>query len=150
MPTKEKILLIGYGNELRGDDAAGPQIARTVEGWSFPDCEVIVCQQLTPELAHDIAEASQVIFVDASLEVMGDTPQTLPVHPAPEMPLGGHTLHPETLVRLAKALYGKAPPAVCVHVPASSFELGAPLSPATQKALTSALVQIKTLCQTPI
>jgi Ni,Fe-hydrogenase maturation factor len=48
------ILVIGYGNELRGDDAIGQWVARAV-----------AAHQLTPELAEDLAHTDYAVFVDA-------------------------------------------------------------------------------------
>ena len=64
-------LVIGYGNELRGDDAAGPRVAAAVEQWQLPGVRVLILHQLTPELADPIASSGLVIFVDAALEAEG-------------------------------------------------------------------------------
>ena len=64
-------LVIGYGNELRGDDAAGPRVAAAVEQWQIPDVRVLIRHQLTPELADPIASSGLVIFVDAALDAEG-------------------------------------------------------------------------------
>jgi len=45
------ILLIGYGNELRGDDAIGPLVARALAELRLPGTQVLALTQLTPELA---------------------------------------------------------------------------------------------------
>ena len=58
-------LVIGYGNELRGDDAVGPEVARCVAEWRRPEVVGIAVHQLTPELAVALSEVAVVIFVDA-------------------------------------------------------------------------------------
>ena len=58
-------LVIGYGNELRGDDAAGPCVARGVADWGRPEVDGLAVHQLTPELAPALAGAEVVVFVDA-------------------------------------------------------------------------------------
>ena len=55
--NRVRTLVIGYGNELRGDDAVGPLVARTAESWQRPGLRALAVQQLTPELAEDIAGA---------------------------------------------------------------------------------------------
>src|ERR1044072_3449496 len=61
-------LVIGYGNELRGDDGVGPRVARAVQQLSLPHVRVLVQHQLTPELAEDISRARAVVFVDAAID----------------------------------------------------------------------------------
>ena len=58
-------LIIGYGNLLRGDDAVGCRAAYKLEQrfHGDPDVEVIAAQQLTPEMADDIARHSFVLFL---------------------------------------------------------------------------------------
>lgn len=60
-------LVIGYGNELRGDDGVGPKVAEAVEAWKLAGVSVLALRQLTPELAADLAVVRRVIFVDAAL-----------------------------------------------------------------------------------
>ncbi len=144
--TERKILIIGYGNELRGDDAAGARVASQVESWHLPEVEVVTKHQLTPELAEVISEAKAVIFVDASVEARGDQPRMEALEPAREVNLIEHCSEPGALLALAETIYERCPPAWCIHVPAQSFELGAPLSEPTQRAVTNALEQVRALC----
>jgi Ni,Fe-hydrogenase maturation factor len=58
-------LVIGYGNDLRGDDGAGPRVAELVRGWRLPGLTAIAVRQLTPELAEPLASAEFALFVDA-------------------------------------------------------------------------------------
>src|SRR5262249_51109422 len=64
---KARLLVIGYGNELRGDDGVGPAAARAVAAWAEPCVQAIATHQLTPELADAIAGAEEVVFVDARI-----------------------------------------------------------------------------------
>ena len=63
----KKILIIGYGNTLRGDDGVGYKIAEIIEQWNINNITSLAVHQLTPDLAENIAQADTVIFVD-----MGD------------------------------------------------------------------------------
>ena len=65
-------LIIGYGNPLRGDDGVGPRAAELLveeDGVTSPllpdGVQVLVCHQLTIELAPQIAEADRLILIDA-------------------------------------------------------------------------------------
>jgi hydrogenase maturation protease len=143
--VSDNILLIGYGNELRGDDAVGTIIAGKIEDMHLPGVRTIACHQLTPELAEDIAGARTVIFVDASVEVEGDTAQMVRAEPAPATRFHPHLGDPRALLSLAQTLYKKSPVGWCLHVPARDFELGAALSPVAEHGMASALEQLKSI-----
>ncbi|MGB7620863.1 MAG: hydrogenase maturation protease, partial [Terriglobia bacterium] len=59
-----KILVIGYGNTLRGDDGAGPRVAEMIAR-RFPQVDSLVLHELQPELAEAVSGYEEVIFVDA-------------------------------------------------------------------------------------
>jgi Ni,Fe-hydrogenase maturation factor len=65
------LLVIGYGNALRGDDGAGPCAARlfgercAARPGNDGAPRVLVVHQLLPELVDDIAQAARVVFIDA-------------------------------------------------------------------------------------
>ncbi|HEU5101426.1 MAG TPA: hypothetical protein VFU22_20525, partial [Roseiflexaceae bacterium] len=59
------IVVIGYGNELRGDDAIGMIVAEQVASRGWPNVCAIATRQLLPELAEDLARVGLAIFVDA-------------------------------------------------------------------------------------
>ena len=63
------VLIIGYGNPLRGDDGVGWRVAEAVAA-ALPDgaAEVLTVHQLTPELAELMSRADRVIFIDAAAE----------------------------------------------------------------------------------
>lgn len=144
-------LVIGWGNELRGDDAAGCRVADAVEGWARHDVVVLLVHQLTPELIENIANARCVIFVDARAVPAGD-PADVHVErltPAPDSdvhaPVMGHHGSPAELVSLAGLLYGVTPEAWLVGVPAFDFQLGAPLSARAQAGVEAALERVKSM-----
>ena len=59
------ILVIGYGNTLRGDDAAGVRAAEMLQS-RMADLDVVTVTDLSIELAAPMAHHDQVIFIDAS------------------------------------------------------------------------------------
>jgi hydrogenase maturation protease len=126
-------LVIGYGNEQRGDDAAGPEVARRIAALSLPNVLAIETQQLTPELAESIAAAARVFFVDACPEETRHEPLgaiATPLAPSEDGDFVTHSLRPEHILALAKLLYGRAPPAWLVAIESSAFAPNEPLSPA--------------------
>ncbi|WP_301101656.1 hydrogenase maturation protease [Propionivibrio sp.] len=131
--TLDATLVIGYGNDLRGDDGAGIRAATIIAAQS-PHLRVIITPQLTPDLAEDIASATQVIFVDAYMacatganlrieEISGDDVDSANVM--------GHHGSPSDLLHLANQLFGRAPEAWLVGIPAYSFAAGESISSET-------------------
>jgi hydrogenase maturation protease len=135
-------LVIGYGNELRGDDAAGPCVARQVAGWGRMEIKGIAVHQLTPELAAVLGEASVVVFVDACEE--GWKGRLRPLEAGPEAALG-HTSDPGWLLTLGEVLCGRRPEAWLLTIPAADFGLGRQLSPTARAGVRSALRRIRRL-----
>ena len=63
-----KVLIIGYGSPLRGDDNVGCHVAQMLEYHyrDDPEVRVIGSHQLTPEMAEDVAASEFVLFLDAA------------------------------------------------------------------------------------
>jgi hydrogenase maturation protease len=123
-------LVIGIGNPLRGDDGIGALLAEQAGGRSV--------QQLTPELAADLAELEAVLFIDAWLAPVGAAPQLTLLSPAAASG-DSHRLEPAELLAMSQALYGRAPEAHLLRVPAHAFAHGTALSVELQAALPAAL-----------
>src|SRR2546430_17105907 len=66
----EGLLIIGFGNPLRGDDDLGPRVARELRMRGLPALDA---HQLTPELAEAVSrvELAGVIDSDAQLKAGG-------------------------------------------------------------------------------
>ncbi len=132
-------LVIGYGNPLRGDDGFGRLAAELVSAHGL-DIAVIVTHQLGPELAVALSEAEYVVFLDARRagEAMADEAGTLraaTVAPRTLSPTAlSHDFSPGALLALARAAYGRAPPATLVTATAADFAHGADISVAVRTA----------------
>ena len=132
-------LVIGYGNELRGDDAAGIRAATRVAE-RFPASRVIVARQLTPELADDIAAASQVVFIDAyAANGNGARLRIERVCGENVRNVLGHRGDPAGLIALASGLFGGSADAWVVGVPAYCFAVGEAFSPETALRIDDAV-----------
>ena len=133
--TPGSILIIGYGNTLRGDDGFGPLAARLLEERAIPGVEVIIAHQLNPELAASLAEARFAVFIDAT---EGSTPGAITVTSVELRDIGPsgatHYFEPGTLLALAKFVYGQAPEAVLITAVARSFEHGEEISSEMREA----------------
>jgi len=125
-----QILVIGYGNTLRGDDGAGVVAAKQIAR-RFPQVDVMTVHQLQPELAETITWYDTVFFVDASITAsdVGITPLAPGQDPRPG---GTHATTPAMLVALSSALYGRQPDNIFLGaVPALICDHGESLSPLT-------------------
>ena len=124
-----RILVIGFGNPLRGDDGVGWRIADAVAHMWSDRINVRTGQQLVPEWAADLAEADIAFLVDASTRQRARL-RLLPLSPADDaVVLDGHTVQPRQLLQLAEAVFGRRPIAYLLEVPAEDFEFGETLSP---------------------
>lgn len=157
-----RVLIIGYGNPLRGDDGFGPALAQRLqdsvqndatESCCDPDDEIIARHQLTLELAEPLSRAQRVVFIDAAAR---GTPgeislQALQATVSPPTRFSHHAM-PETLLAFAQSLYGACPSeAFLLSVSGENFGYGETLSETVANALERALSQLSKLLanQTP-
>ncbi|GCL35286.1 hypothetical protein SR1949_03780 [Sphaerospermopsis reniformis] len=138
----QPVIVIGYGNELRGDDAIGQQVAKVVKYWCLSSVESIAIHQLTPELAEPLANSRLAIFVDACINSQSHEVQVQPLLPNESNTINPHTSDPRTLLSLAQFLYGNSPKAWLITVPGENFKLCDRISLTAQKGITTALSKI--------
>ncbi len=141
----EGVLVIGYGNTLRGDDAVGQHVALAVSQWQMPGLAVKAAHQLTAELAEPVSQADLVIFVDGQVAGEEDAVTVHRLEPSPGAGFGGHTSDPRGVLALALAVYGRHAPAWLVLVPGHDFSVGEQLSATAARGVTEAIVRIATL-----
>jgi hydrogenase maturation protease len=135
------VLVVCYGNPLRGDDALG-WYASTLLAVDprLRGTQVIWRQQLTPDVAADIAEADLVILVDVNVV---DEPGVVSVRRLDAAGSGAsgsagpssHHVDPAELMALAHELWGASPAVYVVSAGAATLEIGDTLSPAVAAAL---------------
>ena len=133
-------LVIGIGNPLRGDDGVGALLAEQAAMFTAaePDGPAVrSVQQLTPELAEELAQLEQVLFIDAWQAPVGAVPQLLALSPAAAS-ADTHQLDPGALLAVSQVLYGRTPGAHLLLVPGQAFEHGPVLSAELQAALPQA------------
>jgi hydrogenase maturation protease len=146
------LLVIGWGNELRGDDGAGRATAEAVEAADWPGVAAQSVRQLTPELAESCALARTVVFVDACGAQRGSGICVRPLAPGPATgrPAAlGHGGDPAGILAMADSLYGAAPEAWLVTIPGTSFGHGEPLSAGTREGVRQAVAWISNLQSQP-
>lgn len=140
-------LVIGYGNTLRSDDAAGQKIAEIVSEWNLAEVRSLPVHQLTPELADPLSTVQMAIFVDVYVaNVDQANVQVIELAPSSDPIVGlGHTADPRSLLHFTEQVYGSSPLSWWILVPAVNFEFGEQLSAITQNGVTVALEHIKRL-----
>lgn len=142
------ILVMGWGNRSRGDDAIGPllvdALAQHVQT-HWPDVAIVECideYQLQMEHAFDLRGRQAVLFIDASVQA-GAPFETSAVTAGDAPPAGthslSHALSPQTLLGIAQnVLRVPLPPCTLLAIQASAFGLGDGLSPSAQANLKEA------------
>ena len=135
--SKKRVLIIGYGNPLRGDDALGCEIAgRLASAIHDEAVEILSVNQLTPELSELISGVELVVFIDASLVGQPGSwkCQTVDANEKSSHTLGHH-LTPMSLLAYAQAIFKASPRALLVSVAGDSFDCRQELTPSVAAAL---------------
>lgn len=128
------VLLMSFGNPLRGDDGAGRKVASAALRGDAGLTNAVAwhdCQQLTPDLAADLAEpgVTSAVFVDTRVAVSPeDRPGLCALEPGAARVAGTHGLTPAGLLGLALRLYGRCPGGYLLTVPGWQFPHGEGLS----------------------
>lgn len=134
------VLVIGWGNPSRGDDAIGPLLVEQLQA-AHADAAVdwLVDFQLQVEHALDLAGRERVLFVDASQRGMAPF-EVSQVEPRRDASYTSHAMSPAAVLHAHRELCAGAPP-VCtlLAIRGECFELGAPLSDSGAHHLAQAL-----------
>lgn len=144
------IVVLGYGNPHRGDDAIGHKVVSHLEALQMPTVRAFAVTQLIPELSSKLATADCVIFVDACKLANPDVRVTPLIACGSEaggsvVPASGHSCDPCSLLALTSSVYGRCPQAWWVEVPGSDFTVGSTLSALAEWGITQALREIEKL-----
>jgi len=126
------ILVFGYGNPSRGDDALGPRLIERLERHKangiLSNLDLLVDFQLQAEHALDLQDRERVIFVDAGL--LQEKPfRCMPVYPERDASYTTHAMSPNAVLHiLAHGIGAQPPPCMLLVVGGYEFDLGSPLS----------------------
>ena len=140
----DRTIIIGYGNPLRGDDAAGFLAAERLRGiLADSDVTVLPVHQITPELAEPISRAERVIFIDACVGPQPGEIRERPVRPeAPAKSSFTHHASPDAVVAAALSLYGHAPEAWLISVGGADFAYSSEPSPELNRRVESVVAAV--------
>jgi hydrogenase maturation protease len=142
---RKKLLVVGCGNTLRGDDGAGWLVASAVADWGLPDVQAMAVHQLTPELAVPLAAVDRAIFVDARLAGNEEVCRVELLRIDSPVITLGHVSDPRFVLALCRAVYGRQPLAWSMTIPATNLSLGASPSRSTRRGMEAVLRRIARL-----
>ena len=117
------LLLFGYGNPGRGDDALGPRLIERVESLALAQVTCLVDMQLLIEHATDLSGFDQILFVDADMSC-NEPFEFSTVDAKKDESYTSHAITPATLLFIYQQIYQRqAPPAFLLRVRGYYFEL---------------------------
>lgn len=143
---KARVLIVGYGNEMRGDDGLGRVAARHLDRSLAGEAgiDVLDVHQLTPDLAEKLQAYERVIFVDACAGEQAGQFYEQAVVPLERLSQPfSHYVSPGELLAITSALYGARPHAILLGITAGSFDVGKGLSATVRAALPDLLARVR-------
>ena len=133
------VLLFGYGNLSRGDDALGPLLLEYIETHCSLDAvEILSDFQLQIEHALDLENRRLVMFVDASVAAVDAFDFTV-LEPARDKSYTTHAMSPAAVLNVYQSIKNQLPPpCFLLSIKADKFELGDGLSANAEHNLAQA------------
>ena len=98
------LLLFGYENPGRGDDALGPRLIERVESLALAQVTCLVDMQLLIEHATDLSGFDQILFVDADMSC-NEPFEFSPVDAKKDESYTSHAITPATLLFIYQQIY---------------------------------------------
>ena len=133
------ILIFGWGNPSRGDDALGPLLIERVASLDLPGVECLTDFQLQVEHALDLLDRKSILFVDASFSAAAPFSTSL-LASTHDGSFSTHAISPEAVMQVYVDLHGETPPPChLLAIRGERFELGESLSPVAARHLEAAL-----------
>ena len=144
------VLVFGYGNLSRGDDALGPLLLEYVESrCNLAGIEILSDFQLQIEHALDLENRSLVLFVDASVSC-GGAFDFARLEAAMDKSYTTHTMSPAAVLAVYLSIKKQTPPpSFLLSIKAEKFELGESLSTLAENNLVQASLFAARLLQNP-
>jgi hydrogenase maturation protease len=133
------ILIFGWGNPSRGDDALGPLFVERIEALRLTGVECLTDFQLNVEHALDLLGRERILFVDASLDAEPPYRHSR-LLPGRDASFSTHAMTPEAVMQVYADLHDNAPPPCeLLAIRGDRFELGEPLGTTAAANLEAAL-----------
>ncbi len=141
------ILVFGYGNLSRGDDALAPLLLEQLE--NKEGIEILNDFQLQIEHALDLENRSQVLFIDASVNCQTAF-NFVELQPIKDKSYTTHAMSPAALLQVYQTIkHQSPPPCFLLSIQGLSFELGEGLSSKAAENLSLAVTFSQQLLDNP-
>jgi hydrogenase maturation protease len=144
------ILVLGYGNPSRGDDALGPLLLDYIEQQLDTSLiEIVTDFQLQIEHALDLQNRELALFVDASVacQTAFDFAE---LQAGKDNSYTSHAMSPAAVLLVYQSVTGLTPPpAFLLSIQGLHFELGEDLSPEATNNLQQASRYVRQLLNQP-
>jgi len=136
------MLVFGYGNPGRGDDALGPEFVARLEQSGIDaagDVECLTDMQLQVEHVTDLCGRTMLLFVDADASCPPPF-RVSRIHAERDVSYTSHAMSPGALLYAYRQVYGsEAPPAYLLRIRGYGFALGDSLGLQANAHLEAAL-----------
>ena len=135
------VLIIGVGNPLRGDDAAGHVVCEKIEAISLADITTLKVHQLQTELLEEMMSYRKVLIVDAAVGI-----KEVSVNKVKDSQSGfasSHHAPAGVLKSLAMKLYNIDIDMYTCAIPALDFAVGKGLTAEAKFYVDAAIEKIK-------
>ena len=148
-----RVVVIGVGNTLRGDDGAGPAVAKGVRARAADAVEVRICEEEPSRLIDALGDADVAFIVDAvSTGAAGGTVHRFDASKealaARELRSSTHALGISDTIELARALGRLPEQAIVFGIEGVDFTahegLTAPVADGVARATTAVLEEVRT------
>jgi hydrogenase maturation protease len=139
---EKKILVYGYGNPGRQDDALGNAFVEKLEEWlqlnKVDSIQTDSNYQLNIEDAYEVSKYEKVIFVDASEEPISDFLLTKVDASDSQIEFTMHAVSCAFVVDLCQKMYNASPETYLLHIKGYEWEFEERLSTVAQHNLQKA------------
>lgn len=114
-------VIIGYGNELRGEDAFGIAVIKELENFELKETKLLTAFGLTPEIVLELLESDEVVFIDACYSQTDHyaLASSLLVAQTPQL---SHHITPDVIIAMLHSLYNKNVKYTLYSMLSNSFE----------------------------
>ena len=141
-----RLLLFGYGNPGRGDDALGPELIERIARLHLAGVECQNDMQLQIEHVTDLHGCDQVLFIDADMSC-AEPYDFSEIGAAKDDSYTSHAMSPSALLHAYRQVYRKdAPPAFLLRIRGYDFALGDPLTEKAAANLEAAMKLVVEFC----
>ncbi|MGA7594012.1 MAG: hydrogenase maturation protease [Gallionella sp.] len=142
-----KLLLFGYGNPGRGDDALGPELIARIERMQLAGVDCQNDMQLQVEHVTDLNGCDLALFIDADESCAGPF-EFSEIAAVRDYSYTSHAMNPAALLHAYREVYGiDAPSAFLLRIRGYGFGLGDPLTDSAANNLESATRLVVELSQ---